>query len=344
MTARLVVVWRVTTRCNLRCGFCAYDRRLPFERTDVSGLVVQEFARALREHARSSGQSVHLSLLGGEPMLWQPLPELEAALQLPERAHTDLSLGITTNGTTLANPTTRARLLAHYAELTVSIDSPDIEHDELRGWHGGFDKLMQSLSLLIQERSRAKAGLRIRVNTVLMRQTLPRFAELCRLLASVGIDEVTYNQLGGVDRPEFFPEHALSMQDLDHLDAILPSLQRELSQSGLLLRGQPRYVERMRRASLGRALPIVDCHPGERFLFVDELGRVSPCSFTSDDYALSVSALRTSADVAQLPSHLATLRNTQRATACDDCRSTQLFAKWAAPKDSASDKGLTHGT
>ena len=95
MRERLVVVWRVTTRCNLACPFCACDRTLA-----------------------------------------RPRPEAD----------------------------------------------PDLI---------------------------ARAGSSLARWSEMMRRTICDFPWLCRELASWGIREITCNQLGGADRPEFFPTNRL---------------------------------------------------------------------------------------------------------------------------------------
>jgi 2-iminoacetate synthase ThiH len=32
----MIVLWRITTRCNYACGFCAYDRTAGGDRSDVA--------------------------------------------------------------------------------------------------------------------------------------------------------------------------------------------------------------------------------------------------------------------------------------------------------------------
>ena len=68
----MIVLWRVTERCNLACGFCAYDRRVRRGRESAAAETVLRFARVLGDWQRSSGERVLLSWLGGEPLHWPP--------------------------------------------------------------------------------------------------------------------------------------------------------------------------------------------------------------------------------------------------------------------------------
>ena len=320
----MIVVWRVTERCNLACVFCAYDRRVIRARGEADPGAVRAFGTALAEYQRMSGDPVLVSWLGGEPLLWRPLPSLTSYLVR------DLGLRVsgTTNGTALAAPAVRAHVVDHYAELTVSVDGFAPLHDALRGRAGGFDALCRDVRALAAEKRRAGHGPLLRANVVLMRDNVADFERLCIELSGWGIEEVTFNQLGGNDRPEFFPAHRLRPADVDRFGERVDALRRRLADDGVRLAGGERYVERIRSSAAGRRLAVADCGPGEAFLFVSEAGLVAPCSFTGDAYAVPIAELSSADDVTALPARFAALRANRPVAVCGDCPSTRVFAKF----------------
>jgi MoaA/NifB/PqqE/SkfB family radical SAM enzyme len=48
----MIVVWRITTRCNLSCAFCAYDKRVPGRRREVDAASVAAFAPVLANYSK----------------------------------------------------------------------------------------------------------------------------------------------------------------------------------------------------------------------------------------------------------------------------------------------------
>ena len=78
-------------------------------------------------------------------------------------------------------------------------------------------------------------GPRLRANVVLMRNTIADFEALCMELAGWGIAEITFNQLGGRDRPEFFPAHRLLPDDAAWLTSEIPRLRARLNGLGVQL-------------------------------------------------------------------------------------------------------------
>jgi MoaA/NifB/PqqE/SkfB family radical SAM enzyme len=324
MSERFVVVWRVTTRCNLACPFCAYDRTLARPRPDADANLIARTGPALAQWSELSGRPVLVSWLGGEPLLWPPL----TGLSLQYRG-LGLQLSTTTNGTPLSNPAVRRHLVENYTELTVSVDALGEEHDRLRNHRGLFPQVSRSVREVAAEISAAGSALLLRANVVLMRRNADDFGRLCRELASWGIREITCNQLGGADRPEFFPDNRLLPAQVEQLQQEWPELQNELARSGVRLLGSETYLRRMAASTRGERLDIADCSPGRHFVFVDESGRTAPCSFTGDEYGVAVNDLTSAGAWNSLPSRFTGARRCHRSSRCSDCLSTRVFQKFA---------------
>jgi sulfatase maturation enzyme AslB (radical SAM superfamily) len=322
----MIVVWRVTTHCNLSCGFCAYARDLSLPRVEVDEAIVLRFARLLADYQERRAEPVMVSWLGGEPLLWKPIERLSALM-----AHElGLRVSATTNGTALKS-TAMLRLIADdFAEITLSVDGPQAFHDAIRGWAGSFERLRLAVARLRELSSGREQRLLVRVNTVLMADNVHLFGGLCEELAAWGIDEITFNQLGGNDRPEFHRQHRLSAANIDELMQVLPELRDNSRRRGVKLSGGPEYLRRLRASATGQLLPVEQCQPGSEFLFVDEHGRIAPCSFTTTDYGVPVHDVITIEDLEGLAGRYTRARHEQRSRWCNDCPSTRVFAKFVA--------------
>ena len=273
-----------------------------------------------------------MSWLGGEPLLWAPLEQLT-----PTVRSLGLEISTTTNGTTLGSSRIRQHLCELYNELTISIDGFADFHDPMRGWVGGFNKLRTWIPALASQIHAQRSSLKLRANVVLMRQNAGDFPALRIELAHWGIEEITFNQLGGRDRPEFYPTHRLRTEDIDAMVAASPTLRHELLKVGTSLVGGQNYLKRIYASARDERNPIDDCGPGEEFLFIDERGRISPCSFTSHDYGIDIRSVNTSADVKALAGRFRAMQRSKRSAQCDDCLSTQVCDKFKRPM-LASDK------
>lgn len=325
-----VVVWRVTEQCNLGCGFCAYDRGLKFPRAQAEAAQVERIACLLMQWCQTRGERLLLSWLGGEPLLVPWLLPLSAKLRAVARSsECDLALSLTTNGTRLSDARVRQALLANFTEITVSIDAWGRAHEQLRGWAGGFQALTQSLNQLFNERVIQGAKMRVRINVVLMRSTITGFPALCDALSQWPISEISFNALGGRDRPEFYEKNALTVHDLDALAHALPLLRARLAAKNIKLLGAANYLNRLKQIANRWAMPVRDCQPGQRFLFIDERGRMAPCHFTSADYGLALAQIQCQNDLDEVLTRFAAQQAQRPAAACADCMSTQVFGKFA---------------
>ena len=254
-------------------------------------------------------------------MLWRDWPRYSALA----RAR-GLAVSTTSNGTTLQQPHVRADVLDHLDELTLSVDAIGATHDRLRGWPGGYRRTLDAIERLARERAATGSALRLRANIVLMRSTIDAFAALTAQLAAAGIDEISFNLLGGRDRPEFHAIEAVRSSAFERFLQRLPEVRAELARSGVTLIGSTDYEVRLRSAVRGQPWPVADCAPGTQFLFVDELGRVAPCAFTGADYGIPIEQIDA---LAALPAQFRAARSRQRAVVCSDCPSTQVCGKFA---------------
>ena len=322
----MIVVWRVTTHCNLSCGFCAYARDLSLPREQVDEEVVLRFARLLADYQKHRAEPVMVSWLGGEPLLWKPVERLSVLMA----RELGLRVSATTNGTALKSDAMLRLIAEDFAEITLSVDGPRAFHDAIRGWTGGFDRLRVAVARLRELSSGREQRLLVRVNTVLMADNVDLFGGLCEELATWGVDEITFNQLGGNDRPEFHRHHRLSAADVEGLMQVLPGVRDNLRRHGIRLSGGPEYLRRFHASATGQLLPVEQCQPGSEFLFIDERGRIAPCSFTTPDYGVPVHDVITIEDLESLAGRYTRARHERRAPWCDDCPSTRVFAKFVA--------------
>lgn len=322
---QLVIVWRVWDGCNLACKFCGYSRELSWPRTAAVPAEVLRLGELLSDVQRQTGRSTLVSWLGGEPLLWSSLLPLSRVL----RREFGLRLGVTTNGLPLIDPRVRHSLIADFEQITVSIDGDAAFHDEVRGQAGLFAQLEHHIAALRVEDVHGR--LWRRVNTVLMRGNIERFADFAHSMANWGFQELTFNQLGGNERPEFYPPNRLLPEQVERFVENLPRLRTVMAKRGLQISGSEQYLQRIRATTANNTITIDDCQPGAEFLFIDPQGRVSPCSFTTAGYSIPLTEIQSVDQFRELPERFAALRTRCRLAACADCHATHVFAKFERP-------------
>jgi len=320
-TYNKIIVIEVSTICNLACPFCAHDSRLKVPRFTIDLEVLRAFTRAVGEFSSAKNESVLVSWLGGEPLLSKTVLSLTEEL----RSNHPLYFSATTNGTRLSDRAIRDHIKHFYSELTVSVDGFPPFHDKMRGRAGLFEEIKDGVKLLVQEAPRLK----IRINTVLMRNNFDFFQDLCMEVANWGVKEITFNQLGGRDRPEFYPYNRLSVEQANSIPSLVSRIQNAIKNTGAKLAFSESYFRRISASARGEKLPILNCKPGSYYLFVNAHGRISPCSFTTDEYGLNISSIQTTDAFEELQSVFRQRKALKQASWCHDCPSTNVHGKFS---------------
>jgi MoaA/NifB/PqqE/SkfB family radical SAM enzyme len=123
-------------RCNLFCKHC-YSSSAPNLK---EGLAVRSIL-SLLEQAKEIGYNV-VSLSGGEPFLYGSLEQL-----VQEASGMGYFNSITTNGMLLQSASAM-RVLRYVNLIAISIDGREEQHDELRGFHGAYRKMMEGVFVI----------------------------------------------------------------------------------------------------------------------------------------------------------------------------------------------------
>ena len=317
-----VIVWRITQQCNLLCRFCSYSREVERKRDEADAQEILRVADVLGDYKALTGDSILVSWIGGEPFLHKDISALSAHLH-----SRGIGISATTNGIPL-NGQTLADINRYFSEIVFSLDGFEPHSDAVRQFDGYFRTVTEKIRLLHQMRSDSGSGLKIKVNTILMRRNIAEFEAFCEYLAEIGVDEVTFNRLGGYDRPEFFDDNRLLYEQSKALADDLPAMKQRLAAKGLIIHGSQKYMERFLSAALDQKNPIDECNPGDWFWFINENGYISPCSYTSYEYQFPIADIRSPEDIPKVEQYFRDLRSTCRSEWCDNCFCTQVYDKF----------------
>jgi len=322
-----VIVYRVTDFCNLNCVFCAHARELVRPRCEVAPADVLQLGRVLGNYREKTGNRPLVNWLGGEPLFWKPLTKI-----VDQYKKLGVDVSATTNGTPLQSRELLTHVAQNYTQLTISIDGFAAFHDKKRGKDGLYDQVSKAVPALAKERDGAGSKLHLRMNTVLMRDNFSQFPELCKTFASWGVNEITYNQLGGRDRPENFQSLRLLPQQVETLERILPDLKADMDQKGVFINTNPDYIARFKAYASDEVIDVKDCKPGTGFFFIDEFSNIAPCNFTVDSYKVPVREIETVEQFEALPERFTQMQQTAQHPACKNCMSTRVSGKFVPVK------------
>ncbi len=190
-----IVVWNMTSRCNLRCVHCYAQAGV---RAGDDELSTGEARRMLDDIAGMGCPVVLFS--GGEPLLRGDAVELAGYAR--ERG---LRVGFSTNGTLI--DTTMARRLADagVSYVGISLDGLGETNDRFRGVAGAFDDAVRGV------RSSLDAGLKVGLRFTITRGNVSDVKGLFDLAETLGVPRLCFYHLVYAGRGT-----ALIEEDLTH--------------------------------------------------------------------------------------------------------------------------------
>ena len=209
----------VTDRCDLRCQYCMSEKMSFLPKADL--LTLEELAKISHRFIDFGVEKIRIS--GGEPLVRKDIMELFA--QLSPRLDQDLSeLTLTTNGTQLSKFADRLASLG-VQRINLSLDSldPDV-----------FSKLTRRdvLSQVLDGIQAAKeAGLKVKINTVLLPDNLAEIPEMMRWAHAQSFDMslIEIMPLGQIDisrRKQYVPMTAVKEALAEQFD-LTPILNKD---------------------------------------------------------------------------------------------------------------------
>jgi radical SAM protein with 4Fe4S-binding SPASM domain len=246
----------LTYRCNNECAHCYNARSRRFPEMDVAAWKrVIDKVWELR--------IPHIVFTGGEPTLYQGLPELVAYAE-----QTGVITGLNTNGRKLANPDYLASLgdagLDH-VQITFESHDPAI-HDSMVGAQGAWAETVAGLNNALD------TSLYLMTNTTLLTHNVDTLQETLKFLGEIGVPTVGLNALIYAGKGKTV-ETGLKEQDLPELLELAHTLTRENQQR--LIWYTPTQYCHFNPVQLG--LGVKGCTAALYNMCVEPNGDVLPC-------------------------------------------------------------------
>jgi MoaA/NifB/PqqE/SkfB family radical SAM enzyme len=126
----LTVVINITSRCNLKCGYCYGE----YYKNKDKDFTTKELLKLIDDLAKLGTRSI--TLAGGEPLL---RPDIGQIIKKVKKL--GIECGMNTNGILIPK---RLKELSIIDTITVSLDGPQKVNDLNRG-SGSSDKIMQGI-------------------------------------------------------------------------------------------------------------------------------------------------------------------------------------------------------
>jgi MoaA/NifB/PqqE/SkfB family radical SAM enzyme len=241
----------VTNACPQRCEYC-YNRSKTGAPMDT-----ETIKRLIGDLVRLG--VFWLGLTGGEPLLNKHLGEII------ETAGDACTVKLFTTGCTLTPQRAADLKRAGLSYVSVSLDSPDeAEHDRIRHYPGAFRTALEAIDIF-----QNAGGLHVSVSAVLGKAMLreERVEELLAFLSGLGIDEAWLSECKPAVQSLWSPNLVMTE---DERQMVLRVQDRHNRSGGMTVNYLGHFEGREH----------FGCNAGNKMVYVDAFGNVSPCVFT----------------------------------------------------------------
>jgi MoaA/NifB/PqqE/SkfB family radical SAM enzyme len=250
------VIWEVTNTCNYGCRYCIFSSTPRQQRDELDTAKIFETVSALKENGFT-----HVKITGGEPFTRPDIMDI-----LRECRAAGLKTDISTNASMITQD-----IAAELADLSlemvhVSIDGSTREmHEAVRGkrtWEPTLDGL----------RHLAAAEIQLRAGCVIYKGNEDELAAIAAFCADEGCDEVIFSRMEPVGRMRGKQEFVSTLSNAE--------LQTRVAAAALAVEGRIKVSGSFAEPAVAEKCGA--CPGGERFLFIDHKGRVSPCTWVAE--------------------------------------------------------------
>jgi radical SAM protein with 4Fe4S-binding SPASM domain len=253
-----------TNRCNLHCSICSHAL---FGVSKQKDLTFPEF-KTILDKFNNNVKRIFLQGLG-EPFLNPKLNEM-----ISYACGRGLFIYTTTNANALTEKIIQGMILAGLNELRISIDTFDSTLYENIKSGGKLKRVIDAIKLINQKKKEHGVSYPVlRLNTVLMKETISGLAQVIEMAALLGIVEVSLIPLVVHGNGLATEEHNVSVLSIDELGSLILQAKHRAKEHGIeLVSGIS--TERHPDAMAIEQFVIPKCYHS---MYVQSNGDLSPC-------------------------------------------------------------------
>lgn len=260
------VIWEVTNECNYGCKYCIFAST---GRKPEGELTKQEIFFALSQLKKEG--FTHIKFTGGEPFLREEMIDI-----LKETDRLGFQFDISTNASKLNTDIVEQLSHLNLEFIHVSLDGHNLfSHESVRG-KKSFNPTVDGLKLLISK------GLKIRIGCVIHSENENNLDEVVQFCSELGIYHIVFSMMEPVGRLRDKTKGLATRSSLDLAETIEEIKQKY---SSMLISHNLQSMHKISIESIKSKKQnniISACPAGEKFLFINSTGDVSPCTWVSE--------------------------------------------------------------
>lgn len=252
-------LWEITHNCNYGCSYCIFS----CDKKRVDGeLTTKECFHVIDELVNNGFK--HLKITGGEPFIRKDL------IDILNYASKRLIVDVSTNASLINEDLVNKLNQIDLKMIHVSLDGNKEEHESVRG-KGTYERTINGLKALKKSKNK------IRVGSVIHTNNEQNLESLVKDSINLGANEIIFSIMEPVEGQTKSLVKTISNEELiKNIEDIKNKYQNKIIVN-CNFNNQPIYVKK--------------CPAGDRFLYINNMGYVSPCPWVYENNKNCISSI-----------------------------------------------------
>lgn len=252
------VLWEITNTCNYHCSYCMFSSESKTIEDELNTKEVMKTIKELKEH-----HFTYIKFTGGEPFTRKDMTQI-----LEYAAKLGFDMDVSTNASLLTNETARQLKNMKIPMVHVSLDgSNPSTHEQVRG-KDTFEKTLRGIRYLTRN------GVYTRIGTVIYKGNEDTLEEVVKLAIELKVNEIIFSFMEAVGRLQG-DETIISKRSIRSVKEEIETLALKYKEQ---IQVKYSFTEN-KTVQTEEGCPAVD-----RFLYINNLGQVSPCTWVVAKY------------------------------------------------------------
>lgn len=247
------VLWEITNTCNYHCSYCIFSSEtIKYE----NELTTDEVKRTIKE--LKNNNFTYIKFTGGEPFTRKDMTEI-----LKYATELGFDMDISTNASLITEKIAKELKDINFPMVHVSLDGADKNsHEFVRGKYT-FERTLRGIKYLTQN------DIYTRIGTVIYKQNEDRLEDIVKLAIELKANEIIFSFMEAVGRLEG-DDTIISKKTID-------AVRNEIDKLALKYEKQ---IQVKYSFTENKVCKSEECCPAvKKFLYINNLGQVSPCTW-----------------------------------------------------------------
>jgi len=243
-------IWEITHSCNYGCSYCIFSCNKEIIKGELTTKECFHVIDELVNH-----EFKHLKVTGGEPFLRKDI--IEILKYASDKMVTDIS----TNASLITPKIVEELNKINLKMIHVSLDGNKLEHESVRG-KNTYEATIRGLNALKKSKNRIRIGCVIHSNN---ENNLEEIIKVSKDYA----DEIIFSIMEPVSSQDKSQVKKRDNQDLlNELDVLKDKYESKIK-IRYNFKSQPNFIKR--------------CPAGDKFIYINNLGNISPCTWVYEN-------------------------------------------------------------